>query len=137
MVKAQESQKRSYNKSVNNSNQNNTGNANNSSNNQKNNSNNSNNNSGNVRSNFPSRYASKSMREKADIKEGTRQKENAPIKNPGRIVTTRQSYSNNFSTTKYSSKIKTEETADDIKEDIMRIEKEIDLEIKEIRSLKL
>jgi hypothetical protein len=30
-----------------------------------------------------------------------------------------------------------DETIDDIKEDIIRIEKEIDLEIKEIRSMKL
>jgi hypothetical protein len=35
------------------------------------------------------------------------------------------------------SRSRAEETIDDIKEDIIRLEKEIDLEIKEIRSLKL
>lgn len=38
---------------------------------------------------------------------------------------------------RFSTRNRAEETIDDIKEDIVRIEKEIELEIKEIRSLKL
>lgn len=38
---------------------------------------------------------------------------------------------------RYNNKVKTEETIEDIRVDISRIEKEIELEIKEIRSLKL
>lgn len=38
---------------------------------------------------------------------------------------------------RYSSRNRVEETIDDIKEDIIRIEKEIEMEIKEIKSLKL
>lgn len=46
----------------------------------------------------------------------------------------RSSYQNNAS--RYN-KIREEETINDIKEDIVRLEKEIELEIKEIRSIKL
>ncbi len=38
---------------------------------------------------------------------------------------------------RYPHKVKTEETIDDIKEDILRIEKEIELEIREIRTMRL
>jgi len=46
----------------------------------------------------------------------------------------RSSYQNN--TSRYN-KIREEETINDIKEDIARLEKEIELEIKEIKSIKL
>ena len=47
-------------------------------------------------------------------------------------------YSNSISSSsKYSYRNRAEETIDDIKEDILRIEKEIDMEIKEIKNLKL
>jgi hypothetical protein len=64
-------------------------------------------------------------------------RENTPGKAPSKSSYFRQNHSNQYSTQKYNSRIRTEETVDDIKEDIARIEKEIDLEIKEIRSLKL
>lgn len=49
----------------------------------------------------------------------------------------RQSHVNKGSQAKYSSRVKAEETIEDIKEDINRIEKEIELEMKEIKSLRL
>lgn len=64
-------------------------------------------------------------------------RENVHVRNTGRNNYSRQNYSNYHSAPRYNNRIKTEETVDDIKEDIIRIEKEIDLEIKEIRSLKL
>jgi len=49
----------------------------------------------------------------------------------------RQNYSGQHSPPRFSNKIRTDETIDDIKEDISRIEKEIELELKEIKSMKL
>lgn len=50
-----------------------------------------------------------------------------------------KSYKNNNynRNTKYSNKSKAEETLEDVKQDIVRIEKEIRLEIEEIKTLKL
>ena len=64
-------------------------------------------------------------------------RDNTQGKSAGRNAYFRQNHSNQFSEQKYNNRVKTEETVDDIREDIARIEKEIDLEIKEIRSLKL
>lgn len=56
----------------------------------------------------------------------------------GRSGSSRQNYQqNNFGTTRNTFKYKAEETVDDIREDIARLEKEIHMEIKEIRSMKL
>jgi hypothetical protein len=41
------------------------------------------------------------------------------------------------SASRYGSRNRTEETVEDIKKDIIRIEKEIELEIKEIKAMKL
>ncbi len=50
----------------------------------------------------------------------------------------RQGYSHQSSASRFNSnRIRAVETAEDIKADIMRIEKEIELEIKEIRSMRL
>jgi hypothetical protein len=52
-------------------------------------------------------------------------------------VAQRQRYPGSSGRSHESSRNKSEETIEDIKQDIIRLEKEIDLEIKEIRSLKL
>jgi len=64
-------------------------------------------------------------------------RENTQGKAGGRNAYFRQNHSSQFSEQKYNNRVKADETVDDIREDIARIEKEIDLEIKEIRSLKL
>ncbi len=71
-----------------------------------------------------------------------RNREQVPFKERGNVLSRsglpRQNYQPGQSGgTKSSLKYKSEETVDDIREDIARIEKEIHMEIKEIRSLKL
>ena len=65
------------------------------------------------------------------------QRENTPGKAQARNAFYKQNQSNQHSEQKYNNRAKAEETVEDIREDIARIEKEIELEIKEIRSLKL
>ncbi|HHV99720.1 MAG TPA: hypothetical protein GXX36_09145 [Clostridiaceae bacterium] len=56
----------------------------------------------------------------------------------GRSVLPKQNYQQNYlGVTKNNTKFRAEETVDDIREDIARLEKEIHMEIKEIRSIKL
>lgn len=57
-------------------------------------------------------------------------------KNYGRD-NSRQPHAGHPSQGRYNNRVKAEETVEDIKADIHRIEKEIQLEIKEIKSLKL
>jgi len=64
-------------------------------------------------------------------------RENTSGKSQGKNPYYRQSQSNQYAEQKYNNRVKAEETVEDIREDIARIEKEIELEIKEIRSLKL
>lgn len=49
----------------------------------------------------------------------------------------RQNFSNQNSPPRYINRIRAEETVEDIRRDISRIEKEIELEIKEIKSLRM
>lgn len=79
-------------------------------------------------------------REQSSVR--NRDREQASLKERGSIlsrnVLPRQNYqAGQPGGTKSSLKYKSEETIDDIREDIARIEKEIHMEIKEIRSLKL
>ena len=53
------------------------------------------------------------------------------------IILPRQNYSYQNSQTRFNTRVKTIETVEDIKADIVRIEKEIDLEIKEIKTMRL
>jgi len=56
----------------------------------------------------------------------------------GRSALPKQNYQQNYSgMTKNNTRFRAEETVDDIREDIARLEKEIHMEIKEIRSMKL
>jgi CCR4-NOT transcriptional regulation complex NOT5 subunit len=64
-------------------------------------------------------------------------RENKYNRNSRRDGHCRQSYVSKSTQSRYRNRVKAEETIDDIKEDIVRIEKEIELEMKEIRSLKL
>lgn len=67
-------------------------------------------------------------------------RESMPRESASRENAPRQAYSNNSSFQNAQpriSRVKTEETVDDIKADIVRIEKEIQLEIKEIKSMRL
>jgi len=64
-------------------------------------------------------------------------RENSYRENSYRQSGSGHNYSNHSSAQRTGSRIKTEETLDDIIADISRIEKEIELEIKEIRSLRL
>lgn len=54
----------------------------------------------------------------------------------GKENASRHNYNNNHSS-RGNGRVKTEETIEDIRTDIARIEKEIELELKEIRSLRL
>lgn len=60
----------------------------------------------------------------------------SPNRNFHRENTYGQTYSTQNPSSRYIPKLKTEETVEDIKTDILRIEKEIELELKEIRSLR-
>jgi hypothetical protein len=64
-------------------------------------------------------------------------RENKYNKNPRRDGHYRQNYVNKSTQSRYRNRVKAEETIEDIKEDIIRIKKEIELEMREIRSLRL
>lgn len=67
-----------------------------------------------------------------------RERENISTRIPNRSGSSRQNYQQSqYSASRNMMKYRAEETVDDIREDIARLEKEIDLEIKEIRSMKL
>lgn len=71
-------------------------------------------------------------------RDNNQSRERSHSRGPNRDSTSRQSsYSSQSSFSKINEKVKVEETVEDIKADILRLEKEIRLEIKEIRSLKL
>lgn len=70
---------------------------------------------------------SRDNRDSRDGKEIRENRENTP----------RRDYSNSGAQPRYASRIRAEETVEDIKVDISRIEKEIQLEIKEIKSMRL
>ena len=69
--------------------------------------------------------------------EGGRPREGGQNRGYYRDSQQRQHSSSQPSAPRYSSRNRVEETIDDIKEDIVRIEKEIEMEINEIKSLKL
>ncbi|MCX7841553.1 MAG: hypothetical protein N2489_00570 [Clostridia bacterium] len=78
-------------------------------------------------------------RERDNREKPLRERENNPQRN-NYMREKDNSHRNNFHNNppqRYGNKSKAEETAEDIKADILRIEKEIDLEIKEIKSLRL
>lgn len=88
------------------------------------------------RNNNQGSYSGPSNRNTQD--QGTnRDRENAPVKNFHREGTPRQNHPNQGSPSRHINRIRAEETVDDIKTDIVRIEKEIELEIKEIKSMRL
>jgi hypothetical protein len=64
-------------------------------------------------------------------------RENSQYRSFHRENSAGQGYSHQSPSHRHVSRSKSEETADDIRTDILRIEKEIDLEIMEIKSLKL
>jgi hypothetical protein len=67
----------------------------------------------------------------------TQNRDNTPNRGYQRDNPPRQNYAYQNSRSGFNSRVKTIETVDDIKEDIIRIEKEIELEIKEIKTMRL
>lgn len=82
------------------------------------------------RENQPVRNIHRENRDNRDSRDGKEIREN-------RENTPRRDYSNSGAQPRYASRIRAEETVEDIKVDISRIEKEIQLEIKEIKSMRL
>jgi len=81
-------------------------------------------------------------RENNQVRENRPNRDNNQQRNfnremPNRDNSPRPSYSNQSSASRHYNRIRSEETIDDIKSDIIRIEKEIELELKEIKTLRL
>lgn len=70
-------------------------------------------------------------------RENTGAKENTHNKSSRRDNYNRTNYASKNTQTRQNNRVKLNETAEDIAEDIIRIEKEIELEMKEIKSLRL
>ncbi len=78
------------------------------------------------------------VRDNTHTKDSIQNRDNINNRNLRRDNIQRQGYSSyQSSQPRYNNRIKSVETADEIKSDIARIEKEIELEIKEIKSMRL